>query len=1088
MNIILVAVLVVGFYCATQLRREFFPEFDLEVIMVTVPFPGATPEEVENGVVQRIEEAVQHIEGIRSLTSMSSEGMGMVILELRSNVRNVDSTLNEVKEAVDRIPSFPELAENRVVQRVKIQEVALTIGVLGPDDDSIEAALALRQVAEDLRMELLQYPRISMINLVGTKAYQIDIEIPESILRAYRMTLQQAANIVRSQNVQMPGGTIRAPSQEINVRTDNRRYDGEGIGNLPFITYRDGTVIRLRDIAYIRDEFVDGDISATVFTPPPLTSEGGGIPRDINSIAGRNVVALNVLRNTGEDLLAIVADVHEFVAKKNQSGELPPGYSLITWGGMSEEVESRLKTLTRNGLQGLIIVFILLALFLELRLAFWVALGIPFSICAAMLFLNLNGDTLNMISMFAFIMGIGIVVDDAIIAGENVYRHREMGKDYLTAVVDGIYEVCPAVISSVVTTMIALSPLLFITGTLGKIFYIVPLVLIVMLAASLFHSFLMLPCHLAHPHNLFFKAIAGYLYLFSWLLIPLQFCRRYADFSMHWSVRRIYTPAVQVVLKNRLIFLTGSLCVLALSIMVVYTGKIPFVFFPRMDGNTVQANLVFPNGTPAEVTERWTQHLERSFWKVAKEFENAGTPIAVRSFRVVGTSLESRGMQIAGLPGAGNSSTGGVSIELVSGDHRTVTSMEIADRWREAAGTVPGAESLTFETQTFGPQGASIEMYLLAQPRDMDQLLAAVGEVKAYLAQIEGIKDIRDGDVPGRYEFRLTIKERALAMGVHPAELANVIRATYYGAEVQRLQRGRHEVKVMVSYPREDRRSLGDFNEIRVRTANGEFPITELADIEVVRGFSSINRYNRQRWVVVSADVEEGRANAQQVINSMRKDFLPELLEKHPGVTVLWLGDEEELQETMDSLIFMSALALCVMFVLLSLQFKSYVQPFMVLAIIPFGWIGVVFAHWLFGLPITMPSGFGFVALAGVIINGSILMIDFINRRIRAGGDVFESLVMVGQERLRPIFLTSITTFGGLLPMMLETSIQAQVMIPMALSLAGGALFSLFFVLFFIPVLYSYYVNVLEFFDVPLHDESRSPCLETGGSAAGVCQ
>ena len=1069
MNILLVVILSAGFYYATQLRRETFPEFDLEIIMVTVPYPGATPEEVENGICQKIEEALQAIEGIRKMTATASEGMGMVILELKSNIRNIDRTLNEVKEAVDRIPSFPELAENRVVQRVKIQETIISIGVLGPDSDSIEAALNLRQVAEDVRMELLQCPRISMVNLVGTKDYQIDIEIPESTLRSYHMTLNQAANIVRAENVQTPGGTLRAPSQEINVRTDNRRYDGEGIGKLPFITNRDGTVIRLNEVANIRDEFVDGHILATVYTPPPLTLEGGGIPQDTDSITGRHVIALNVLRNTNEDLLAMVADVHKFVAKKNQSGELPDGYSLITWGGMSKEVESRLNMLTKNGLQGLVIVFVLLTLFLEIRLAFWVALGIPFAICAAMLFLGLQGMTLNMVSMFAFIVGIGIVVDDAIIAGENVYRHREMGKNFFTAAVDGIYEVCPAVVSSVVTTMVAFCPLMFLSGIMGKMFYLVPVVLIAMLTSSLFESFTILPSHLAHQENLFFKALHAYLYIFTWLLRPLNVLRGYADRSMAWSIHHVYTPSLLAVLNNRFLFVVASCCTLALSIGAVATGKMPFVFFPKMDGNTIQANVVFPNGTPAEVTERWTKHLERTFWKVAKEYEDAGTPVAVRSFRVVGTSIQSRGAEIAGLTsGSGTSNTGGVSVELIGGDDRTVSSMEIVNRWREASGAVPGAEELTFASQMFGPVGAVIEFSLTAAPKDADKLKTAVQECKAYLAGLEGVQDIKESDVPGKYEFRLKIKEKALAMGIHPGDLASVIRSTYYGAEVQRLQRGRHEVKVMVCYPREDRRSLGDFNEIRIRTADGEFPITELAEIEVVRGYTSITRRNQMRSITVTADVDEARANAQKIINVLNKDFLPELLEKYPGLAVQWSGQEENWKETMDSLVFLFALALCAIFVILTMQFRSYVQPFMVMAIIPFGWIGVVIAHWLFGLPITVVSEFGFIALCGVIINDSILMIDFINHRVREGAEVSATLVGVGRERFRPIFLTSVTTFGGLLPIVLETSMQARVMIPMALSLAGGVAFALFFVLYFVPVLYSYYAELLAFMGIEL--------------------
>jgi len=1058
MNILMMVIIGAGIYSAATLRRETFPNFDLDMIMVSVPYPGATPEEVENGICQKIEEALQAIEGIRKMTATANEGGGMVLLELHSNVRNPDRVLNEIKEAVDRIPSFPELAENRVVQRIKIQETIISIGVLGPQDDSVESALALRQVAEDLRMELLQYPRISMVNLVGTKDYQIDIEFPENKLREYNMTLNQAASIVRVENIQAPGGTLRAPSQEINVRTDNRRYDGEGIGKLPFITNRDGTVIRLDEVANIRDEFVDGHISATVYTPP-----AEGIPKNIDSIAGRHTVALSVQRNPGEDLLAMVADVREFVDKKNQSGELPEGYSLITWGGMSHEVKARLDMLFTNGLQGLVIVFIMLTLFLEIRLAFWVAMGIPFSICAAMLVINLQGLSLDMITMFAFIMGIGIVVDDAIIAGENVYRHREMGKNHFKATIDGIYEVCPAVVSSVVTTMIALAPLLFVSGTMGKILYLIPLVLIAMLTASLIESFTILPCHLAHRDNLFLKMVAGYLYIFHWVLYPLNFCRRYTDMAMFWTIDHVYMPSVRLALANRLVFVTASCCVLALSIAAVYSGMIPFAYMPKMDSNIIQANVEFPNGTPAEVSEKWTKHLEKAFWQVAKEYEDAGTPVAVRSFRVVGTSLEARGFSgpMRGA-GGGNSSTGAVTAELIDSNNRSVSSAEIITRWREAAGVVPGAEKVIFESQMFGPSGGTLDFVLQALPGNIDQLESAVAESRAYLAAIEGTSDIRDNNVAGKYEFRMKIKDKAKAMGIHPGDLANVIRSTYYGAEVQRLQRGRHEVKVMVCYPREDRRSLEDFNEIRIRTPGGDFPITELADIEVVRGYSSIIRLNQMRAITVTSDIDQEKNSAQRIIADMEANFLPELLKKYSGVSLTWEGDQRELREFYSSLTFLFSLAMCAMFALLTIQFRSYAQPFIVMAVIPFGWIGVVLGHWICGWPIMIMSAFGFVALSGVVVNDSILMIDFFNRRIREGKDVYETLVKVGGDRFRPIFLTSITTFGALLPILLESSLQAKIIVPMALSLAGGVAFSLFFVLLFIPVLYSYYTDFLK--------------------------
>ncbi|MDR0522234.1 MAG: efflux RND transporter permease subunit [Planctomycetaceae bacterium] len=1073
MNILLIAVLAGGIYCAATLRRETFPEFDMEMITVSVPYPGATPEEVENGICQKIEEALQTIEGVRKMTSTAGEGMGTVMLELRSNVKDVDRILNEVKEAVDRIPSFPELAENRIVQRVKMQETVIQIGILGPASDSVEAALHLRQVAEDLRQELLQYSRISMVNLVGTKDYQIDIEIPESTLRSYKMTLDQAAGIIRNENVQTPGGTIRAPSQEINVRTDNRRYDSKGIGELPLITNRDGTVIKLKEVANVRDEFVDGHSTATIYMPPADADGNVKIPADTDSISGRHVVALNVLRNTNEDLLAMMNDVYDFVQKKQQPGALPPGYSVITWGDHSTIVKERLQLLSTNGLQGLLIVFILLTLFLDMKLAFWVALGIPFSICAACVVLDLQGQTMNMITMFAFIVGLGIVVDDAIVAGENVYRHREqLGKDYFTAAVDGVAEIAPAVSSSVLTTIIAFVPLIFVEGFLGKIFYLVPVVLIAMLIASLFECFTMLPCHLAHKDNLFLKMLGGYLYIFSFLLFPLRYLQAGAGTGMDFVVKRIYAPSVKAVLRNRMIFVTASCCVLVFCITLTLSGRLPFVFFPKMDGDEIQTNVSFPNGTPAEVTEKWTKHLERSFWKVAKEYEDKGIKIANRSLRIVGNSIVSRGGGLSGTGSGGNSHQGGVTVELTSGK-RSVSSMEIVNRWREVSGSVPGAEELTFTTQSFGPQHSPIE-FLLAAPLNMSggakNLEAAVEECKEYLANIDGTRDIKDGDVPGKYEFNLKIKDKAKSMGVYDGELASVIRATYYGAEVQRLQRGRHEVKVMVCYPREDRRSLGDFNEIRVRTGAGEFPITELAEIEVVRGYTSISRRNQMRTITVSSDIEEGRANAMQITSKMQQEFFPALLKKYPGLQIIQSGDQEHMAETMGSLWLLFSLAMCGIFVVLTIQFRSYLQPFMVMAIIPFGWIGVTFGHWFFGYAVSMTSGFGFVALCGVIINDSIVMIDFINRRVRDGAEILETLVEVGQDRFRPIFLTSATTLGGLLPLVFETSLQAKIMIPMALSLACGVGFALIFVLYFVPVLYSFYTGILKRSGIEIRD------------------
>ena len=1070
LNLIVILVLLVGGYAAMSLQRETFPNFDIETILVTVAYPGATPEEVENGICEKIEEYLQSIEGVKKMTSSASEGMGSVVLELRNDVKNVDRTLNEVREAVDRIPSFPELAEDPVVQRAKIQETIMSIGVIGPGDTSAKGMLDLRAVAEDLRDELLQLPGIALVNLVGTKDYQIDIEIPERTLREYGVSLEQIARIISQENCQTPGGTIRAPSQEINVRTDNRRYTGAGIGELPIITDKSGAVLTVNDIGFARDEFTDGPALATVYTPEtPDAPKTSKIPVDKTKIVGQPVIALGVLRNSTEDLIKMTDTLRAWVKEKQKAGALPEGYHILTWGDRSEEVRERLQLLAVNGVQGLLIVFILLTVFLDLKLAFWVAMGLPFACCLTCLVMYGQGTTLNMISTFGFIMALGIIVDDSIVAGENIFKHKKMGKNWLPAAVDGIVEVIPSIFASILTTIIAFLPLMFISGIMGKIIYSIPLVMILMLIASLTECITILPCHLAHRKNLFFTFLYNYLYVFVWMLDVVKWTNRYAFRSLQWFIKNVYAPLLVRVLRWRIYFIAGCVCSLILTFGLVWSGTVPYVFFPKTDGNSIECTLQFPNGTPAAVTDYWTQHLERSFWEVARDYELAGTPVAVRSFRVVGTSLQTRGMNMGGSSGGGTGHNGGVQIELIQGDARAVSSMEIANRWRDKAGVVPGADKLTFDTQAFGPHGGAIEFMLTAKAVHKEQLEQAVERCKEKLAEYTGVQDIQDSDVPGKWEFRLSIKENAKAMGVHPSQLAQTMRAAYYGSEVERLQRGRHEVKLMVCYPREERRSLADFDEVRVRLDDGsEYPITELADIEVVRGYTTIERRGQRRSITVSADVNEQTANAQKILAEFKAEFLPQLLKDFPNIQVRWEGHEDMKNESTDSMKLGFIIALFAMFVALAMEFRSYMQPAMIIIIIPFGIVGAVLFHMIFNQPLSQFSLFGMVALSGIVVNDSIVLIDFMNAGIRSGKDPHEVLVTVGQQRFCAVMLTSVTTVGGLLPLILETSRQAQMLIPMALTIAGGVTSALVLVLFFIPVLYSYYLDGLKLLGIDI--------------------
>lgn len=1038
MNIIMTMVIGVGLFCCIQLRRETFPEFDLEMISISVPFPGATPEEVEEGICQKIEEELSSIDYVKKMTSTASEGAGSVMLELSSNVPDVDRTLNEVRTAVERIPSFPELAEKPVVQRAKMQEMIIQVAVLGPDDDSPDAELAMRELTEEIRDELLLLPSISNVSLVGAKDYQIDIEIPESTLRSHGLSLQEVSRIVQNENIKTPGGTLRASSEEINIRTDNRRYHGDEIAELPIIAQEDGSVLRLEDLGYVRDQFVDTPGRTYINRKPAFV--------------------LGVQRNTSEDLLKMVDEVNEYVASR----DVPAGYEMITLNDRSTEVRDRLSLLFDNGLQGLLIVFLLLAIFLEIRLAFWVAMGIPFAIFVTGGWLEFTGGTLNMMSTFAIIMALGIVVDDAIVVGENIFAHRQKGSPLLKAAVDGTAEVLPSVAASVTTTVIAFSPLLFVSGMMGKFIAVIPVAIIAMLLGSLFECLFILPCHLSHQDSAVFRVIGVVFYIFRPFLWLMQWINRQADRALMWFIKRCYTPALHFVLRWRAPFLVSIVGLLAVGLMCVRSGIVPFVFFPKIDANQIQMSVSFPNGTPSAITEKWTRHAEDVFWDIAEGYEAEGQALASSSLRAVGMSVSSRGRDLGGSLGGGQGHKGSVTIELVSGDDRTVSSMDVVQQWRKAVGVIPGAEEVKFQTQGKGPGGADIEITFLADKKHDEQLQTMVELCKKQLAEYPGVTDIADSDMPGKWEYRIRVKEEAFAMGVRPMDLANTIRATYFGAESMRIQRGRHEVKVMVCYPRDERNRLASLEDIRIQTADGsQRPLTEIADIEVVRGYTSITRHNRLRSITVQASVDDAVGNSAEIVAELKNEFLPKQRAEMPGVSVLWQGRQEQQKESFGSMFLGFMIALLGMYTLLAMEFRSYVQPLLVLVIIPFGAIGAIAGHALMGHPISFFSVFGLVALSGIVVNDSIVLIDFINHNIESGNDATHAVCEAGKRRFRPVMLTSATTIGGLLPILAETSLQAQMLIPMAISIAFGVMFATVLVLFMMPVLYSLYAHAL---------------------------
>ena len=1038
MNTLVIAILLVGALAFASMRREVFPEFDLEIVLVTVPYPGATPDEVEEGICQKVEEACRSVAGIKKITSVAQEGMGYCVFELQDSIKDVQKTLGEIRSEVERIPSMPELAEDPKIEQVTLRTPAIKVGVLAPQNAAgdITSELELRDVAEVVRDDLLALPAVSAANLIGAKDFQIDIEISEETLRKYGLSLQKVAEIVRRENLELPGGTIRSERGEILLRGKNKRYVGAEIAKLPLITLSDGLVLTVGDLGTVRDEFAD--IAST------------------NQINGRPGMVVSIDRSSGEDLLAMVAAVKKYVA----GAELPPGYALTTWADQSIDVKDRLDMLLSNGLQGLVIVFVMLALFLDLKIAFWVAMGIPFSMLGTGALMFSTDQTLNMLSMFAFLMAIGIVVDDAIVVSDNVDRHRRMGKSLTAAAIDGTVEVVPSVISSVLTTVITFLPLCFVSGVMGKFIAVMPFAFITTLLVSLAEATLILPGHLAHEKNLVFTIFGIVLYPLRLLLPAVAWLQKGCDRGLKWVVKHAYAPMLDLALDNRLSVLALALALLMGAFGIVRSGITPFQLFPKIDANRLLAKVVFPDGTPASVTEEATNRLERAAFDAAKKLSPPEAPIVELVHRSVG-QVAAQG-EIGPNARMSGSHVGAVAVELVEGELRDVTSEQFISEWRQLAGEFTGTESLIFGTENIGPGGKTIEFKLLAsaEPEAVRQLEAAIEKCKEWLVQYPGVIDIDDDSRPGKWEYQVKVKPKAETMGVSLADLAGTIRASFYGEEVMRLQRGRHEVKLMVRYPQNERRTLATLDDIRVTGPDGvQRPIGELADVAVERGYSEINRLGQKRSITVTADIDVAKSSltSSQITGDMEKRLMPTLKAEFPLVRVRWEGQQEQTNESLKSLGVGFVVALFAMFVLLTMEFKSYFQPFLILAAIPFGIAGAVFGHAFMGMPLTLFSMFGLVALAGVVVNDSICLIDFINLRVREGHPLRSALREAGCLRFRPVMLTSITTIGGLMPLLLEKSFQAQFLVPMATSMAFGLMMTTMLVLILVPVMYSFF-------------------------------
>lgn len=1068
LNVFLIVLLMTGAISLMVMPREVFPRFELEILLVSVPFPGATPEEVEQGICQKIEAAIANLEGIKKIRSFSQENAGFLVIELKGNVKDAQRVLDDVQSRIQQISTFPPRSERPEVRQIVFRNPAITVGLIGPDrsddpDERLRQELDLRDLGEHIKEELLDLPAVppqssirrpfaklfqpsgsavTSAEIVAAKPYEIAVEVSENVLQEYGLSLTRLASLIRLQNVEIPGGKLETASEEVLLRGKNKRETGEEIARIPVMSRPNGDVVTVGDLGVVIDGFAES------------VSE--------HIINGRRGLAISVTKTESEDLFTIVEAVRNYVENK----DLPAGYELKVWGDISLDVRDRLDLLTKNGVQGLLVVFVCLMLFLNLRLAFWVAFGIPVALIGSGLILMAFGQSLNMLSMFSFLMALGIVVDDAIVIGENIFKKMEDGLSPVRAAVEGTAEVIPSVFASVSTTVIAFLPLLFVTGVMGKFISVMPLAVIAMLLLSLFEALLILPGHLAHPQNFFLKIVTTCLYVFKPLVVVVEYLNRKVAFWLEKFILTVYRPALLWSLANRRIATAVGLAMLIASMGLIAGGLAPFGFFPKLDARRISATVAFPNGTAVEHTREATEQLENAILRVAERVRRElNEDVVVNIYRKIGEVGNSN----QGPTGVTNGShVANVEVQLTQPEQRSISSERIIAMWREEIPKIAGSEILSFTSEMMGPGGKGIEFRLLANDQNSMYLPEAVEACKQYLSEKEGVFDIQDDARLGKAEMILKLNELGKSLGLDENSLANTIRASYFGEEVMRLQRGRHEVKLLVRYPLDERQRVDAFENIRIRgNDNLERPLLDVASIEYSRSLSTINRLNQKRAVAVSANVNAQQANAVDIVSEMQTNFIPWLIkdirERHGAViSVNWEGEQADTTESLISMATGYFIAMLAIFVLLVFEFRSYFQPLIVMAIVPFGLVGAVLGHALLGLELTLFSFFGLVALTGVIVNDSIVLVDFINHNVRDGLSLNKAIVEAGVRRFRPILLTTLTTVGGLGPILLETSTQAQVLIPMVASLVFGLSTGTALILILVPVWYSSYGSFMD--------------------------
>jgi len=1005
-NLLMVLLLLGGALGAANIKQEVFPEFEMDMVIVTVPYPGASPTEVEQGIVLAVEEAVRGIEGVKHVNSTASEGMGTVNIELLLGAQ-VDRVLADVKSSVDRITSLPDDAERPEVMAAAMRVEVVSLMLSG----DLEPA-TLHELAEGVRLDLLADEEITQVEVFGIPPLEIAIEIPRETLESYGLTLEEVARQVAASSLELPGGGVKTEGGELLVRVADRRRSGVEFGDVILRGTADGGEVRLADIATIRDGFADTD-QASYFN-------------------GKPAVRLTAYRVGDETPTRVAAAVHEHADRLRV--ELPSTVSVDIWDDDSELLRGRIDLLVSNARYGLFLVVLLLALLLNLRLAFWVSLGIPISFLGTFLFLPAVDMSINMITLFGFIVTLGLVVDDAIVVGENIYEKLCQGVPRMQAAVEGAREMAVPVTFSILTSIVAFSPLFFVPGTMGKIFMMIPAVVVTVLAMSWVESFFILPAHLAHSR----AGERG-----TGRFARLQ--RRIAD-ALAWHNERVFLPVLRRALEYRYIAISIAIAMFLTAAGLVASGVVPFNFMPRLEGDLVTAGVRMPYGTPVARTLEIRKSLEAAANQAIDEcggdaivrgmFTRVGEgPVRRHSPREVGGHLVA------------------VELELVPTDQRDVSSAEFSRVWESHMPPIIGVEALLFNSSSGPGAGAAVDVKITHA--DADVLAGVSGTLTETLGEFPALTSVDNSYASGKPQLDFTLLPHATTLGLSGTDVARQMRSSFYGAEALREQRGRNEIKVMVRLDEAQRISEYDVEQLLIRSPTGGYvPLSYVAEFDRSRAPTTISREDGVRAVNVSASLAPGSKSSREILKTLKEDEFPPLLERYPGLSLELVGRQRAQNEAFAALGKGYIIALLCIYALLAIPFRSYFQPLIIMSAIPFGFIGAVVGHMVMGYELTLISLFGIIALSGGVVNDSLVLLHRVNQMRAEGVATMDALVRSCLRRFRPILLTSATTFLGLAPMIFESSVQARFLVPMAVSLGFGILFATFIILLIVPSLY----------------------------------